>query len=445
MCPERTGTHAGALTQCLRNIEAYPTSASSALLARRDDDARREAHARDAMARLSGHDAPLAGVVLGVKACFDVRGWVTHAGSQVLADAPAASEDAALVRALRQAGAVLLAQNNMTEFAYGALGLNPWFGTPVSPLPSDVPRVAGGSSSGGAVAVALGMVSLALGSDTSGSVRIPAAFCGVAGFKPSRGRYDDAGMMHLSPSFDVPGVIAADVAQCLRVDQALAPWDRSAPTAGTSLARTSFVIPDHLDDELEPGVRHVFATWMERLGAAGAVLRRAPMPSLPLAGKVAREGGIIAAEAYALHAGRLAAKASAYDPRVGPRMLLGAQVPAHAYALAQQRLLALGRQYEDELGGADAVLTPTVPMLPPSLAELRDDSTYLSKNARAFSLTEFANRLDLPSISLPGDLNARQAVGLLVTGRTRRDRGLLQMARAIECVLRPGTQPMSRH
>ena len=125
------------------------------------------------------------------------------------------------MQALRHAGAALLAQNNMTEFAYGALGLNRWHGTPLTPLMADAPRVAGGSSSGGAVAVALGMATLALGSDTSGSARIPAAFCGVAGFKPSRGRYPDAGMAYLSPSFDVPGILAPDAAACLRVDRAL--------------------------------------------------------------------------------------------------------------------------------------------------------------------------------------------------------------------------------
>ena len=124
------------------------------------------------------------------------------------------------MQALRHAGAALLAQNNMTEFAYGALGLNRWHGTPLTPLMADAPRVAGGSSSGGAVAVALGMATLALGSDTSGSARIPAAFCGVAGFKPSRGRYPDAGMAYLSPSFDVPGILAPDAAACLRVDRA---------------------------------------------------------------------------------------------------------------------------------------------------------------------------------------------------------------------------------
>jgi len=340
---------------------------------------------------------------------------------------------------LRQAGAVLLAQNNMTEFAYGALGLNAVFGTPLSPLLTDVPRVAGGSTSGGALAVAKGMVSIALGSDTSGSARIPAAFCGVAGFKPSKGRYDDGGMMLLSPSFDVPGMLAADAAGCLLVDKALAPWETGGAVdvldAAMPLAGKRFAVPEGVQAELEPEVRRWFEDGLTRLRLAGAELWTVPMPSLRLAGGAARDGGIIAAEAYALHAQRLQHEAGLYDPRVGPRMLLGATVTAHAYVAAQRRLLALRMQYDDELAGADAVLTPTVPMLPPPLASLDDSDVYLRENARAFSLTEFANRLDLHSISVPVARAARQPIGLLATGRRGGDRALLELACRIGGVL----------
>lgn len=439
MSPERCDISLRAVSTCLERASADPASAALALVARRDEDALAEARARDALRAIAPDDEPLAGMVLGVKACFDVRGWTTHAGSRVLADAPAARRDAALVHALRRAGAVLLAQNNMTEFAYGALGLNARYGTPLSPLMADVPRVAGGSSSGGAVAVAQGMVSLALASDTSGSARIPAAFCGVAGFKPSRGRYEDAGMMYLSPTFDVPGIIAADAAQCLLVDKVLAPWDAAMPAPGvqgaTLLASKVFVVPDHVEDLLEPEVRRAFAAWLECLMDAGAALRRESMPCLALAGKVARDGGIIAADAYALHASRLAADAARYDPRVGPRMLLGAQVPAHAYIAAQRRLADLRREYDCAIAGADAVLTPTVPMLPPPVAQLDDNDSYLRENGRAFSLTEFANRLDLPSISIPGHRAAKQAVGLMATGLRGGDRALLLAAAQIEDAL----------
>lgn len=433
MSPDRRGPSSRAVSECLARTLENPSAAKQALLARRDEDALAEARARDALRTLAPADEPLAGTTLGVKACFDVRGWTTHAGSRVLSAAPAAAEDAPLVRRLRHAGAVLLAQNNMTEFAYGALGLNATFGTPLTPCMADAPRVAGGSSSGGAVAVALGMVNLALVSDTSGSARIPAAFCGVAGFKPSRGRYDDAGMMYLSPTFDVPGIIAADAAQCLRVDKALAPCAGAGSPA--PLAGRSFVVPDHVEDMLDPEVRRVFSNWLDRLMDAGAALRRLPMPCVAQSGLVARDGGIIAAEAYMLHASRLAADAARYDPRVGPRMLLGAQVPAHAYLAAQRRLVELRQEYDAAMAGADAVLTPTVPMLPPTLAQLEDNDAYLRENSRAFSLTEFANRLDLPSISLPGDLADGKAVGLMATGLRGGDQALLAAAVQIEAAL----------
>lgn len=451
--------HAASVARALSNAAAHPEAARLALLARRDHAALAEARARDALLCAGVAPPPLAGATLGVKACFDVAGWVTHAGSRVLAGAPPAPRDAAIVQALRHAGATLLAQNNMTEFAYGALGLNRWHGTPLTPLMADAPRVAGGSSSGGAVAVALGMATLALGSDTSGSARIPAAFCGVAGFKPSRGRYPDAGMAYLSPSFDVPGILAPDAAACLRVDRVLVndpepegmarPMSpRHAPgvaeLAGASadddarLAGAGYpmlVLPEDLLDILDAPVRQAFEAWTERLRAAGFTLRRQPLPWLTQAAQAAREGGIIAAEAYMLHRARLARSGEDYDPRVGPRMLLGAQVPAHVYASALARLRELRCCYQQALGEAAGVLTPTVPMLAPAVASLEADDAYLQANARAFNLTEFANRLDLPSVSLPGDLRARRPIGLMLTGRGGDDRRVLELAVAMERVL----------
>lgn len=454
--------HAASVARALSNAAAHPEAALLALLARRDHAALAEARARDALLCAGVAPPPLAGATLGVKACFDVAGWVTHAGSRVLAGEPPAPRDAAIVQALRHAGATLLAQNNMTEFAYGALGLNRWHGTPLTPLMADAPRVAGGSSSGGAVAVALGMATLALGSDTSGSARIPAAFCGVAGFKPSRGRYPDAGMAYLSPSFDVPGILAPDAAACLRVDRALVdepehdgmarPTSHRHASGVTDVAEAAgagadddawragagypvLVLPEDLLDALDAPVRQAFEAWMERMRAAGFTLRRQVLPCLAQAAQAAREGGIIAAEAYMLHRERLARGGEDYDPRVGPRMLLGAQVPAHAYASALARLRELRWGYQQGLGEAAGVLTPTVPMLPPAIAGLEADDAYLQANARAFSLTEFANRLDLPSVSLPGDLRARRPIGLMLTGRGGDDRRVLKLAVAMERVL----------
>ncbi|WP_321856430.1 amidase family protein [Burkholderia cenocepacia] len=423
------------LRACLERADAYPGDIGTAWLARRDEAAAAEARKWDASPRGGATAAPLAGTVLTVKACFDCEGWVTHAGSRVLADAPPARNDAALVSALRRAGAVLIAQTAMTEFAYGALGVNRAYGTPATPLDARRERVAGGSSSGAAVSVALGAADLSVGSDTSGSARIPAAFCGVTGFKPSRGRYATGGMQFLSTSFDVPGLLAATVGLCRRADAALCGRDVQRAVPAPIRDFTFIVAEPFATDELDPEVGRAFDAWLSRLSAHGARIRRKRLDCVAEAGAVAREGGIIAAEAFMLHRARLATAADRYDPLVGPRIAAGEHVRAHDYAAALLRLATLADTYHAELGDADAVLTPTVPMLPPRVADLADEGVYLAQNARAFRLTEFANRLDLPSISVPGDLRNRQPVGLLITGRRGGDARLLDVAAAVERAL----------
>ncbi|KAG8153701.1 amidase family protein [Burkholderia catarinensis] len=422
------------LRDCLARADHVPGDIGTAWLARRDAAALAEARAWDAPAGRAAA-APLVGTVLTVKACFDCEGWVTHAGSRVLADAPPARADAALVAALRRVGAVPVAQTAMTEFAYGALGVNRAYGTPATPLDARRERVAGGSSSGAAVSVALGVADLSLGSDTSGSARIPAAFCGVAGFKPSRGRYPDAGMRFLSTTFDVPGMLAATADLCRRVDAALHGRAAGRP-APVSVKDLHFVVPERFaTGDVDPAVGHAFDAWLSRLSAHGARIERKRLDCLAEAGAVARAGGIIAAEAFMLHRALLETAADRYDPLVGPRIAAGEHVLAHDYAAALLRLAALADAYHAQLGDAHAVLTPTVPMLPPRIADLADETVYLAANARSFRLTEFANRLDLPSISVPGDRRRKQPIGLLLTGRRNDDARLLDMAVLVEHAL----------
>lgn len=421
----------------VEQARAHPAHAHLAILARRDEHALAEAAAWDQLLANGAAVAPLAGRTLSVKACFDVAGWVTHAGSRALAGEPAACADASLVAALRRSGAVLVAQTNMTEFAYGALGVNAHYGTPTTPLGSHDSHgalVAGGSSSGGAVSVALGFADLALGSDTSGSARIPAAFCGVAGFKPSRGRYPDGGMLYLAPSFDVPGLLATSAADCRDVDGALTGHGH-AIRALPALRGLCCLVPERLlTDTLALPVASQFDAWLATLSAAGVRIVRRPLDCIERAGAVARDGGVIAAEAYALHRTTLERLGAHYDPLVRARISAGADVKAHDYVAALRELHRLAAQYHDALAdtGADAVLTPTVPIPPPALDALRNEDAYLRTNAQAFRLTEFANRLDLPSISIPGDLRQRGPIGLLITGRHGRDRYLLDIAAAVE-------------
>ena len=422
--------HEAHVLDCLTAADKHHSAAAVALLARRDEAALAEAAAIDA-------SLPLAGDVLTVKALFDVAGWVTHAGSSLLADAPPATVDAPLVSVLRRAGALLTAQTNMTEFAYGALGLNDTYGTPVTPLLPGQDRVSGGSTSGGAVAVALRMADIALGSDTSGSVRIPAAFCGVAGFKPSRGRYPDGGMLWLSPTFDVPGIIARSADDCRRVDAAITCRSPS-PTTVRSLTSVHAIVPSEVArDQLDPEIEATFGSWCSSLANAGARVTEKSMPCLTDASAAARDGGVIAAEAYMLHREWINSSPERYDHRVGPRIALGQHVLAHQYIAALRRLRQCADRFHADLAeaGADLIITPTVSMLPPRISDLVDYDTYLAINIESFRLTEFANRLDLPSISIPGDLAQPRPYGLLLTGQRHQDDDLLDIAAAMEAIL----------
>ncbi|MCU1400854.1 MAG: Amidase [Acidimicrobiales bacterium] len=427
------------LDQCLARIGAIGAEADTLFTRRRDVEARAEARALDAGELTS----PRHGQVVGVKACFDVAGWTTHCGSAVAPDDPAATTDAAMVTLLRE-GTMLLAQTNMTEFAYGALGLNATYGTPTSPFFPVGERVSGGSTSGGAVAVAKGLLDIALGSDTSGSVRIPAAFCGVAGFKPSKGRYPERGMAYLSPTFDTPGIIATSAAACRSIDRVLTRrYDgelrrlHDLPLAGLGIG----VPRSFVEADLDPTIGAAFESWLSSLSAAGARVIDVELPSMEESTAATRDGSIISVEAFALHRHRLAIAADRYDPRVGSRIAAGEHVPAHVYARGLQRLTAARDSFDTEAvaAGVDVLMTPTVGMLPPLVADLvDDDETYLATNLRSFRLTEHANRLGLPSISIPGNLDDRRPFGLMITGRRGSDQPLLDIAASIEQLLTVG-------
>lgn len=403
---------------------------SVAYVARRDQDALAEAGVVDPA-------LPLAGDVLAVKACFDVAGWTTHAGSAVLRDAPPALADAPLVQAVRSAGAILVAQTNMTEFAYGALGLNATFGTPTTPMCPGEDRVSGGSTSGGAVAVALGAADIALGSDTSGSIRIPAAFCGESGFKPSQGRYSADGLIPLAVSFDAPGFIAASVTHLRRIDAALVGRSGATGADNASLHGRRFLVPrDAIDaGDTDAAVLERFDAWFSALVAAGAEIVELDMPMLVEACLAARAGWTIAVEAFDWHRNLIATEIDRYDTRVGPRIMMGASVPAADYVAAMRVIRECRRRYDVAMHGFDAMLTPTVAILPPRVADVQTTESYLAKNTEVLRLTEIANRLDLPSVSLPGRRDERGPIGLMLTGRRGDDAGVLDLAVTFEQLL----------
>lgn len=393
------------------------------------DGALAAAKASDGLRAAGQVPSPLAGIPISVKDLFDVAGQVTTAGSAVLRDAPPATRDATVVARLRAAGAVILGRTNMTEFAYSGLGINPHYGTPGNP--ADRERIPGGSSSGAAVSVADGMAVAAVGSDTGGSVRIPAAFCGLAGFKPTQARVPRAGTLPLSTSLDTIGPIAPDIASCVLMDAVMAGEDAVVPPplplAGMRLAIPRQIVLDGMDGT----VSAAFEEACRRLGEAGVLVKEIDLPDLPRIPAANAKGGLSAPEALHWHRDLLAGRGDGYDPRVAVRIRGGDQQSAADYV----GLLELRAQVKGAIDAAtapwDALVMPTVPIVPPRLDAFAEDAEYMRLNGLVLRNPSLWNFLDLPAASLPAR-SAGLPVGLMLVGPRGGDRRLLSLALAVE-------------
>ncbi|WP_028219648.1 amidase [Paraburkholderia oxyphila] len=411
------------------------------------EGARCQAEAQDALRRAGVKLSPLAGLPVSIKDLFDVAGQSTRAGSRVLADAPHASADAPAVARLRRAGAVLIGRTNMSEFAFSGLGLNPWHGTPRSPWrpDADTPRVAGGSSSGAAASVAQGMAAAGLGSDTGGSLRIPAAFCGLTGFKPTARRIPTAGMLALSTTLDTTGAIAPSVACCALLDRVLAAqadtdaaleaavphWPR-ATLDGARLA----VLSNYVTDGMDATVGAAWDAALARLSRAGAQLVPLRLPVLDTLPTLNRYG-FSPIEAYAAHRARLPSQAERYDPRVLARIRHGEAASAADYLdLLAARADAIA-QARAALAGFDAFLMPTVPIVPPAIDALQADAAHFAAtNALVLRNPSIVNFLDGCAVSLPCTPAGEAPVGISVAGLALADARVLGIAQAMEAALR---------
>ena len=386
----------------------------------------------------------LDGVPVAWKDLFDLEGEITRAGSLVIDDGPAAA-DAALVSRLVAAGAVTVGKVNMTEFAYSGLGLNPHYGTPVNPWSRDEPRAPGGSSSGSGVAVARGLVPMAIGTDTGGSVRIPAAFNGIVGFKSSGTRWPMAGGFPLSRTLDTAGVLCRSVVDAVVVDAAArglaVPDLRRGQLRGLRL-----VVPTNLVwDGIEPDVARNAGAALDRLEAAGAVLERRPIPALDEVLAIsARHGALNALEAYQLHKERLAGpEAARLDRRVRARLQLGANVGPDAEAAIRSARPALIASLASLFDGNTLVAYPTLPHTAPPIAALEaDDDLFVQVNLKTLRNTLVGNFLDWCGVSIPTGLDgAGLPTALLLSGGPGQDDALLAAALAAEPFVR-GTTPM---
>jgi aspartyl-tRNA(Asn)/glutamyl-tRNA(Gln) amidotransferase subunit A len=396
------------------------------------DAARAAAVATDARAKSGISLGPLDGVLVSIKDLFDVAGEITRAGSKLLAEhgIPAA-QDAAVVRRLRQAGAVIVAKTNMTEFAFSGIGANPHFGTPGNP--ADRTRAPGGSTAGGAVAVADGMCEIAIGSDTGGSCRTPAAFCGIVGFKPSRQRIPTEGAFPLSFTLDSIGPMARSVTDCEKADAVMAGEEyverEPAPLSGLRIGIPQGMPIERLDGQ----VSRSFDAALKRFSAAGARLIECALPELGDMAEVnTRYGGIAPAEAYAIHRERLAKYADMIDPNVRLRLERARTLSAADYIEMIRRRAALVRAMNARIADFDVLAMPTVPIVAPVLAALDKPDEWARTNAMSLRNTTIWNFFDACAISLPLPREGGLPTGLMLAARNGQDRRLFRVATAAE-------------
>jgi aspartyl-tRNA(Asn)/glutamyl-tRNA(Gln) amidotransferase subunit A len=418
------------LEQALSRIADAKGEGARACLTIYGDTARAAADASDARAARGRLLGPLDGVVVSIKDLFDVAGEPTRAGSKILAEeaAPAAA-DAAIVQRLRQAGAVIIAKTNMTEFAFSGIGANPHFGTPGNP--ADRARVPGGSSAGAPVTVADGMCDIAIGTDTGGSVRIPAALCGLVGFKPSRQRVPTEGAFPLSKTLDSIGPIAHSVADCAKADAIMAGEEFALePSALAGLAGVRFGLPEGLLlERLDDIVAPAFKAAVARLDAGGVRISHEKLPLLDEWVAVNERGGVIPPEACAVHRDRLRRRGSDVDPNVRIRIERGCAVSEADLGEILRERRRLIAAMDARLVGLDALVMPTTAIVAPTIAEVEDPKVFAVRNAAVLRNTSMVNFFDLCAISLP--LSASLPVGLMLVARNGQDRRLLQITQAV--------------
>jgi aspartyl-tRNA(Asn)/glutamyl-tRNA(Gln) amidotransferase subunit A len=324
----------------------------------------------------------------------------------------------------------------MTEFAFSGLGINPHYGTPTSPWDRASKRIPGGSSSGTGVAVADGMAAAGLGTDTGGSCRIPAAFCGVVGYKPTARRIPINGVLPLAPSLDSVGPLAPSVACCAAIDAILAGQTPTTPIP-LPLNGLRFAVPENMVlDNMDDTVAAAFDQALSTLSAAGARIEKTRFADFAELSTVNGKGGLAASEAYAWHRHLLATRGPGYDPRIRVRIARGEHMSAADYIdvlNARTRLLA---SFDRATAPYDGVLMPTVPIVAPRIADLDDERAYNSINMLVLRNTALGNFFDRCAISLPCHRDGDAPVGLMLMGETMGDPRLFSIATAVEAALR---------
>jgi aspartyl-tRNA(Asn)/glutamyl-tRNA(Gln) amidotransferase subunit A len=394
------------------------------------------AEAMDRLREVKAAPSRYAGIPVSIKDLFDIKGQVTRAGSRALEDSAPAEADAPVVARLRRAGFVVIGRTNMTEFAYSGIGINPHYGTPKGAWRRNVGHVPGGSSSGAAVSVVDGMAHGALGTDTGGSCRIPAAYNGIVGFKPTQRRVPLQGGVPLSFTLDSFGPLARTAQCCAVLDAVLADEPVASlqprPIKGMRLAVPTTVALDELDD----AVARTFERALETLSRQGALIERIAVPEFLDVGVMNTKGGFAAAESYAWHRYLIISNGDVYDPRVSQRILRGESMSAADYIdllVARKSLIARATV---RLAPYDALVMPTTANTPPRIADLADDKAFTRENLRALRNSTLINMIDGCAISLPCHREGEVPVGLMLAASGGADRRILELAAGMEAAIR---------
>ena len=430
-----TSTASAELEQCL---EVAQSAACDRAFVRLMPEAARTAVEQSDLTRL-----PLAGLAVSVKDLFDIAGQPTTAGSTALADAAPALQDCPAVARLRSAGGTVIGHTNMVEFAFSGVGVNPHFGTPAAwdgrfgALPG-VPRIPGGSSSGAAVSVATGAAFVGLGSDTGGSIRIPAALNGIVGFKSTARLVPTTGAIPLSTTLDTACAMTRSVRDAILVHEVLAARRITRSPAPLRLWRLAVPSTTFLD-ELDATVARAFARTLDTLRRAGAQIEEIALPLTAELGPMQASGSLSAAESHAWHRPLLAKRAAHYDPRVRSRIERGATMVAADYIdllHARQHWIA---RMEATLAPYDALLSPTVPLVAPPIADVTPgterDAEFFRINALLLRNTSVVNMLDGCALSMPCHLAGELPVGLMVWHGALHDDAVLNVGLQIEQTL----------
>ncbi len=393
-----------------------------------------EADAAHGRALAGARRSPLDGVPLAWKDNIDIAGAPTEAGSRLLKGRVPA-RDAPVVETAARAGLIAIGKTNMVELAYSGLGHNPHTGTPRNPFDDVIARLPGGSSSGSGVAVARHLTPLAIGTDTGGSVRIPAAWNNLVGLKTTAGRISTQGVVPLSPSLDTIGPMARNVADAAALFEILCAEPRIDLMAVHAGDLRFIALEGSVLSLVEAETREIIEAAIDKLGRSGIGIERRSLASVAQAALVQSPA---AAESYALWGAAVAARPGIAFDLVEERVIASGAITAVQYINGRARLEELGRRFAQETAGFDGVLMPTVAMLAPPIAEVEASAeAYRSANAAALGLPSIANRLGLCAITVPAGFAgaSRLPVGLTIVGRPFEERRILQLAAAVERAL----------